>query len=251
MKQLLNPVFQNNFDPGTGAISSFHSQEATIGLRYAYGEKRIPSFDYYLPTPTEYPIFYLKAALGKTWADKYRVNFLRFLGAMTYKKHINRWGNDQFRLEGGWIHAFQNKPLAPSYLLSGNGFRADGLNYYAWGGFLTMKPFDLYSERYISLLYRHDFDRFLWDTKLSKPFLSLAHNLVYGTISFDSRLANPGLRTPVSGYHESGLLVNQLFQKNILHAFNIYINAGLFAHWHSNLSWKKDAVWVIGISAGL
>ena len=147
-------------------------------------------------------------------------------------------------------NSFDDKPFSPSYLLAGNGFRSSGLNYYAWGGFLTMRPYELYSDRYVSFLYKHDFDKFLWQAKISKPYLSLAHNMLYGSIKSENRIANPGITTPVSGYHESGIMINQLLQQNIAHAINIYLNAGEFYHWENQSTWKRNGVWLIGLGVG-
>jgi hypothetical protein len=99
-------------------------------------------------------------------------------------------------------------------------------------------------------LYKHDFDKYLWQSKFSKPFVSIVHNLMYGGISRENKTATTGIMAPVSGYHESGILFNQLLQKNLFHTFYLYLNAGAFYHWTSSFDWNKNRVWVVGISTG-
>jgi hypothetical protein len=208
-------------------------------------------FGYYFPVATKYPIFYLRSAYGYAKAgDDYSARYIRLLGAADFSKHINRWGNDLYRVEAGIIHTFNNDPLSRSFLLASKGFRRSGINYYAWGGFLTLRPFDFYCERYVSFLYKHDFDKYLWRSKISKPFISIAHNMMYGALSPESKAATPTIVAPTSGYHESGILLNQLLQKNLFHVFYIYLNAGAFYHWTPVFEWKKNGLFVVGLSAG-
>ena len=113
-----------------------------------------------------------------------------------------------------------------------------------------MRPYDFYSDKYISMLYKHDFDKYLWQFKYSKPLVSLVHNFMYGGLSQVNKAATIGITSPVSGYHESGVILNQLLQKDLFHTFYLYLNAGAFYHWTSSLTWKNNNVWVVGISTG-
>ena len=250
-KKKLSSLYENNFVFQGKNYKDFDVQEAGIGLRYAYGEKRAPAFGYYFPVITKYPVVYFRSAFGTAKAgNNYSIKYVRALIAVDFRKHLNRWGNDMYRLEGGFIHPLNNDPLSRSFLLASKGFRRSGLNYYAWGGFLTMHPYDYYSDNYVSFLYKHDFDKYLWQLKYSKPFVSIIHNLVYGTISDESKAATANIIAPVSGYHESGILLNQLIQKNFLHTVYIYLNVGALYHWTSSFDWNRNGVFVIGISGG-
>jgi hypothetical protein len=113
-----------------------------------------------------------------------------------------------------------------------------------------MHPYDYYCDRYISFLYKHDFDKYLWRLKFSKPFVSLVHNLMYGNISDETKAATTNIVAPVSGYHESGILLNQLIQKNFFHTIYLYLNVGALYHWTSSFDWNKNGIFVIGISGG-
>ncbi|HEX6192868.1 MAG TPA: hypothetical protein VFZ42_10925, partial [Chitinophagaceae bacterium] len=246
-KQKVTPWPGNIFLP---AQDVFNVREVNLGLRYAYSEKRVPVFGRYFSTPSKYPVFYVRAGMGDIKADAYDVQYIRVLGAITFNKHVNRWGNDVFQLEAGLVHAFDDRPMSTSFLFGAKGFRREGINYFAWGGFLTMNSYDYYSDKYASLLYKHEFDKFLWQTKFSKPFIGLSHNMMYGSLTRANKFANPGTTAPVSGYHESGVMLNQLLQVNFAHVAYIYLNAGAFYHWTSSFNWQKNSVWVMGFSAG-
>jgi hypothetical protein len=251
ISQMIESRYQNNFEFGGKNYQAFDVMEAGLGLRFAYGEKRIPMFGYYFPIETKYPIVYLRSALGSVESGDYSARYARALIGISFDKRLNRWGKDMLRIEAGMIHAFNREPFSRSLLLAAKGFRRSGLNYYAWGGFLTMHPYDYYTDRYFSFMYKHDFDKTLWRTKRSKPYVSLAHNFMYGGLGFESKLANAGITAPVSGFHESGILLNQLLQINLLGAINVYFNGGAFYHWTSSIDWKQNGLFVLGVSAGL
>lgn len=250
MQQDLLSHADNSFQYRSNILRRFDRHETGIGLRYAYGEKRVPLFGYYFPSGTKYPIMYLRSAIGTISATGYLATYVRSVAALSFSKRINRWGLDQWQVEAGYTKVIDDKPLPRSFLLAAKGFKTEGLNYYAWGGFLTMRPYDLYADSYVSVLYKHDFDKHLWNLRFSKPYVSIAHNLLYGQLSRSSRLANPGIVAPASGYHESGIVLNQLLQKNLFNAAYLYVNAGAFYHWTPVFDWKRNGVFVIGISAG-
>jgi hypothetical protein len=245
----LGSLYPTTFEYRGLPVNDFKLNEASLRLRYAYAEKRVPLFGQYLSSGTKYPVFYFLGGLGKIVSGNYKAKFWKLSAALTFDKHIHRWGNDHIKAEAGIIRTKDTVALSKSYLLAGNGFRTNGLNFYAWGGFLTMHPFAFYSDAYISILYKHDIDWFLWEKKFSKPYLSLAHNMLYGSMQSQNKTID--LVAPVNGYHESGIVLNQLIQKNFLHAFYLYLNAGAFYHWSGSYNWKKNGVFVVGISAGL
>lgn len=249
-KQELKSLYENNFEYRGVNLQQFDRVEASVGLRYAYGEIRTPLFGYYVPVGSKYPIFYLRGAVGRAKADGYSNDYLRVLAGISYTKRLNRWGRDTYRFEAGLLHSLNDKPFSRSFLMAAKGFRTEGTNYYAWGGFLTMRPYDFFNDGYLSFLYKHDFDKYFWRLKFSKPFPSIAHNILYGRIRSFNKAANAGIQSPVSGYHESGILLNQLLQMNFFNAAYLYFNAGAFYHWTNQFDWKRNGVFVIGFSAG-
>jgi hypothetical protein len=249
-RQKLTTLYGSNFMYGGNNILHFNKTEAGIGLRYAYGEKRVPFFGYYFPSGTKYPIVYLRSVIGSIDSGDYSNRYIRALAAVTYSARLNRWGKDNFHLEAGFARSFNNRPFPRSFLMAAKGFRSDGLNFYAWGGFITMRPYDFYSDAYVSFLYKHDLEKYFWRLKFSKPFASLAHNMVYGRVDIASKTANTGTVAPSNGYHETGVVLNQLLQMNFVNAAYLYLNVGAFYHWTPVFDWQRNGVFVVGLSMG-
>jgi hypothetical protein len=246
-KTFITPLYTDSFHANTTG-GKFLNQEASLGIRYAYAEKRIPLLDYYTSYETKYPIVYLRAGLGEINSGKYAARYTRLLTAITYNHHINRWGNDNYRVEAGIIQTKDQQPIPLSVLLAGNGIRMKGVNYYRYGGFITMRPYEYFTDKYVSFLYKHDFDRYLWNTKFSKPSISVAHNIVFGNLNSINRKANPGVRSFEKGYHETGLIINHLIRKDLRFAV-ISLSVGIFHHW-SKEPWRKNTVPVFSINFG-
>ena len=244
------PLYGNNFKVAGKSISHFTDKELSIGFRYAYGEKKLPVFDYYEAAGTKYPIGYIKFSKGVIASEGYKAPYTRILAAVTYSHHTIRWGKDNFKVDGGFINSRDSQPVPQSYLLAGNGYNKEGLNYYSPGGFITMKPFDYYSDQYIAFYYKHDFDKFFWNTKWSKPFLTVAHNSIYGSLNNRNEGANAGIRSFGNSYHETGSLLNHLLRLNI-HIADLFLNGGVFYHWNKEDNWKNNHTWAVGISAEL
>ena len=172
---------------------------------------------------TKFPILYLQIASGQLTSGSYTTNYTRVLAAVDYKVHINRWGQDNIRLLGGMIQGENDNALPRSLLLAGNGYRFNSeYQLYAWGGFMTMLPFSYFSNQFASVFYRHDFDRYFYNHKYSKPSLSIAHNLTYGSLSTKSAAADAGsystnkrlsrIRFDYQQYHPPQLSEHSLFQ---------------------------------------
>jgi hypothetical protein len=246
-RQEIKPL-DYRFEYAGKQLSMFESRQASIGFRFAFNEKRIPFFEYYLPVSNDkYPILYFRMGSGMVKAEDYKTGFVNALAAISYRKQTHRWGKDNFQLEAGITRTNGQEPLPKSFLFAGNGFRrSNQANYYTWGGFPTMKPFEFYSDRYISLLYKHDFEKYFWDLKWSKPFLSLAHNMIFGSLHSQTKLANGGLRSYGNGYHESGFLINRIVKMNIKIS-DLNFNTGVFYHWTADWN-RRNAVWVVGVS---
>jgi hypothetical protein len=114
---------------------------------------------------------------------------------------------------------------------------------------MTMLPFTYFSDKFGSVLYRHDFDRYFYKHKYSKPSLSIAHNMLYGSLSARSALADGNINTPVNGYHESGIIINNIVRLNYLNIAHFNINVGGFYHWaNAPFNWKNNGRFVIGTS---
>lgn len=251
-KQQITNLYASNFNWQGNSISAFDVKEATLGLRYAHGEKRVPVMGYYLPdqtVPLRYPIFYLSASWGKVSAGAYQAEYWRGLVGVTYRRHSNRWGNDEWRLLAGGLLVKNDVPLPQSLLLAGNGLKRKGINFYVPGAFITLGQSDVYGSHFASLHYLHRFDKYLWKAKFSQPFISFGHNILKSNLSKVDKQATAGIASIDKAYHESGLMLNQLLQKGLGNLFTVYFNVGAFYHWAPVFNWSQSGVWVVGLGA--
>ena len=251
-QQELIPQYSYTFsEPGNNM--RFDVREASIGLRFAYAEKRTPLSGYYLPQFNPgYPVLYMRVSGGTIGSGLYETEYYRALLGLTYNTHINRWGSDKFRVQGGMIKTLDDKALPRSFLLAGGGFRTtDDFQWQAWGGFVTMFPYQFFSDKYASLMYVHDFDRRLYKTKFSNPFVSVAHNVLWGQLNTVNETANAGIQAPDEFYHESGLILNHLYKFNYFNFAYLAFNVGAYYHWAPTFDWKKNGRIVFGIAFDL
>lgn len=250
--QELRPRYDYFFNTENSRNKRYDLKEGTINLRYAYAEKRTPLFDMYLPLETKYPILYLRLSAGNITSGSYTADYGKALASITYRIRINRWGHENLRVDAGMVRTVDNKPLPRSFLLAGNGFRIDGkVQLYAMGGLLTLLPYTYFSDKFVSLLYRHDFDRSFYENKYSKPYLSLAHNVLWGSLNTENKFANNGIETPDNAYQESGIMLNQLLRIEYLNIAYINLNAGVYYHWAPAFDLGKNGRFVVGLSANL
>jgi hypothetical protein len=252
-RQNITNLYNSGFAWQGKSIRQFTAQEATLGLRHAYGEKRVPVFGHYMPdnsVPLRYPVLYASFTVGRASAQGYATDYARLLAGLVYERHTKRWGRDEWRLMAGGIATRGgNSALPRSFLMAGNGLRRSGGNFYLPGGYMTMFQNEFYGNRFVSLYYLHSFDKYLWKNKYSQPFVSIAHNLLYSGMNSANKQANPDIKAAVSGYHETGLVLNQLVQFGLFNLFTVHVNTGLYAHWTPGFEWGQHTVWVTGIGA--
>lgn len=245
----LQPQYSYTFDAPGIVSNQFNTEEGGVKLRYAYRERRAPILSQYYPLPTKYPILYINAGYGRINSYGYGTIYQKVVAAVTYNVHVNRWGTDRFRGEAGILNTSDNKPLPRSMLLASNGYkRSKFYQLYIYGGIMTMYPFAYFSDRYASLLYRHDFDRILYKLKFSSPYISIAHNMIYGSLNSVNASTNKLSSIPATGYHETGLILNRLLRINYVNIAYFDLNFGGFYHWNNTFDLQKNGTLVIGAS---
>jgi hypothetical protein len=101
---------------------------------------------------------------------------------------------------------------------------------------MTIFPYEFYSDQFINVLYRHDFDWKLYklETKeatiSSAPNLCLQYNMLYGSLQNAQAQEQVAFKVPQQPYHEAGLLANNLVRVRYLNLYYLTINIGYFYH---------------------
>lgn len=236
-----------------GSFNRFDVREASLSLRYAPGEKRSPSFGLYRPVfNPAIPKFYLKIATGNIRSGKdYSSDYLQAIAAVRWTKHVNRIGRESFLLTSGVLLGSEDLPISKTF--AGKGYLNPDYPIYSFGGFATMRPYEYYSDRFVSFNWKHDFDWKLYNLAgWSRPYISLAHSLLYGEMKKPGVHREIDFAVPDNTYHESGVMLNDLLKLSYYNLAYINIHGGYFYHWASSgFDLKMNGNFVFALSFGL
>ncbi|MEO6405380.1 MAG: DUF5686 family protein, partial [Ferruginibacter sp.] len=225
----VQPQYNYAFTSGNKLFRSFSIIEASVNLRYAFGETSAPFLGKYYSNDTKYPVIYGRMIRGKI--TNANINYTQAIGAITFTKNINRIGKERFLLSGGISLNRQSLPI--SKLFAGNGFLAEGSFIYAFGVMETMLPYQFYADRFINFYWLHQFNQPLFRTIINSdlsvtPKPAIAYNFLYGTLLNSSVHQGIIFSVPGKGYHEIGFILNSLLRFKLFGLFYAGLNAGYF-----------------------
>lgn len=239
--------------------SLFGAREASLGWRYAYARRTVPFMGRYYTLGSRYPMWYGKVTTGELTAGITTTNYIQAVTALTWQKHINRLGNERIMVQAGKV--WSNGTLPLSKLFAGNGYKYDAgsfLSIYAFGGLMTMYPYEYYTDEYVQVCYRHEFDWKLFKVESAKskfstaPNIGLQYNLLYGTLSNRASHRNVAIGIPYQGYHEVGLMLcNLLRVRRSGNMFYSTLNVGYFYNPTPTIDLQQNGKLVFGVSAEL
>lgn len=255
-REKISPQYSYAFHTEGADYTSYTAREGSVKLRYAYAERSAPAFGIYYRTGTKYPVCYLRFTGGLLDYGTQQAKYLQALGAVTWHKHINRIGFEHILLEGGISRS--DKPLPLSKMFAGNGFRyGQDISLYAFGGMLTMYPYDYYSDAFVSLIWRHDFDWRLFRADIREaglgcdPYLSIGYNMLVGSMQDPEVHKYVSFTVPRNAYHETGLMLNDLLRYRYLNLYYLTFNIGYYYHWTPVLDLSNNGRLVFGLGVEL
>ncbi len=258
-RQLITPLYQyallgHGIDHGT-----FNADEGTLTLRYAYAERTAPFFGSYYSLGSKYPVWYAKLTYGNLTSNvDLQTPYLQAITAVAWHKHINRIGYEHILAEAG--KSWSNEPLPLGKLFAGNGYNynsTSALSIYTFGGIMTMLPYECYTDQFVSLIYRHDFDWKLYKVQIpatkfsSAPNICLQYNMLYGTLAHPEAQQYVYFTVPTHGYHEAGLLLNNLLRLRYGNVYYLTVNYGYFYHITPSFDASKNGRMVLGLGVEL
>ena len=252
-QQYIDPRYTYALVNGSEAHNTFSTQELSLNFRYAFAERTAPYFGRYYPVTGKYPVWYGKVTTGNLTSGSASVPYTQLVSAILWHKHIDRIGYEHFLVEGGVSWSNGNLPLGK--LFAGNGYRydqgsANTASLYTFGGFMTMFPYEYYTDRFVSFVFRHDFDWRLYKVQIpasklsSAPFIGLQYNLLYGTLQHPEAQLHTAFSVPNNAYNEVGMLLNNILRVNYLNLYYFTLNTGYFYH----ITDKGAGKFVIGVS---
>ncbi len=265
--QIIEPQYKYALLQDGIKYTTFTADEASLTFRYAYAERTAPFFGSYYSLGSKYPIWYGKITSGNiasspadqaSSARSMQTQYTQVVTALAWHKHINRFGYEHFLAEAG--KSWSNGALPLSKLFVGNGYNYDSksfLSIYTFGGLMTMLPYQYYTDQFVNLIYRHDFDWKLYKiedkgTKFSSaPNICLQYNMLYGTLSHPEQQQYVNFSVPANGYQEAGLLLNNVIRVVYANLYYVTINAGYFYHVTPTFDASKNGRMVLGLGVEL
>ncbi len=251
-REEIQPEYDYAFNSGNKLYRSFSINEASLNFRYAFGETSSPFLGRYYSSNTKYPVFYSRIITGRI--TNANINYTQIIAAINWVKNINRIGNERFLLLGGISFSRQSLPL--SKLFAGNGFFGQGTAVYAFGAMETMRPYQFYSDRFINFYWLHKFNRLLFRAPLSKrltmaPKPAIAYNVLYGTLADPAVHYNVIFSVPDRGYHEAGLMLNNVSRYKIFGLYYATLNIAYFHNFPNANSYPDQGRFVYGVRVEL
>ncbi|MBA2248745.1 MAG: carboxypeptidase-like regulatory domain-containing protein [Chitinophagaceae bacterium] len=251
-KEEIHPQYNYAFVNGGKVYRSFSIGEASLNMRYAFGETSAPFFGKYYSNGTGYPVLYSRIITGKI--TNANIDYTQAIAAISWSKNINRFGKEQFLLSGGI--SYSREPLPLSKLFAGNGFFKQGISVYAFGAMETILPYQFYSDRFINFYWLHQFNRSIfrlpvtdWLTIAPKP--AIAYNVLYGSLKNSTVHQNVIFSVPGKSYHEGALMLNSVLRFKILGLYDATLNIGYFHHLPFKTGYPGQDCLVYGIGVEL
>ncbi|WP_161499403.1 DUF5686 family protein [Flavipsychrobacter stenotrophus] len=252
-QQDIVPKYAYAFEHNGVDYTAFKANELSLSFRYAFAERTAPFFGRYYTLGSKYPIVYGKITAGNLQGVGTDIPYTQIAAAISWQKHLNRIGNERFLVSAGKL--FSNDQLPLGKLFAGNGYRYDqngGLSVYSFGGMLTMYPYDYYTDQFVNVIWRHDFDSKLYKFTVpgssfsSAPYIALQYNMLYGTLQHRETQKFVAFGVPDNAYHEAGILLNNLVKLKYLNLYYFSFNAGYFYHFTPVTDLNKNGKIVLG-----
>lgn len=238
-QQTIIPQYAYALWDGDSLYSRFNANEIALSFRYAYAERTAPLFGLYYSLGSKYPVWYGKVTNGLLQTGNRDIAYTQVLTAVSWQKHINRIGNEHFFVEAG--KSWSDHTLPMSKLFAGNGYKYDAkgnldASIYAFGGLMTIYPYEYYSDAFVSCIFRHDFDWKLYKLQSrnsvfsSAPNVCLQYDMLYGKLANMAAQKFAAFSVPDNAYHEGGVVLNSLLRMRYFNVAYITLNVGYFYH---------------------
>ncbi len=207
--------------------SSFTNTEIAIGLRFVKGESftKIGRAKIQNRLPTTQILLQISKGLQDIWEGDFDYTKAAFEINHTFN---SKWLGQTFvQLDAGQI--WGNLPY--SYLFNTKASARDrNSNIYIPNTFQTVGLYEFASSQSASLFLQHDFGNLLFKPKniLIRPSFLFLQGISFGKLQNTSNHKNIVFQTPNKGLFESGMMVKNVYRKNVNNLFYLGLGGGLF-----------------------
>ena len=217
-----------DYSYGPSALNSsnqFAFSEIGFQFRYAYKEKYLQVLNNKYTLGSHYPIFLFNFIQGtKLWDGDYE--YTKYEAKVTKSFQVKPLGETKLAVVGGLVDG--KTPLSKLY--NGHG-SYQAFSFETENSFGTMRLGEFYSDRFLSVFFKHNFGNVLFRYKKFKPEFALVNNFGIGKLSENSyhQTAEP-LQSIEKGYYECGLLINNILNQSFLgYGVGVFYRYGPYA----------------------
>lgn len=204
----------DNYLYGPSVLNSsnqFVFSEIGIQFRYAYKEKYLSILNNKYTLGTNYPIFLFNVTQGTKLLDG-EYEYTRYEAKVTKSFQVKNLGKSKLAVVGGLVDG--NIPISKLY--SGHG-SYQPFSFETENSFGTMRLGEFYSDRFLSVFFKHNFGNALIRYKKFRPEFALVNNFGIGEFSKNTyHQTTEPIQSIEKGYYECGLLINNILNQSFL-----------------------------------
>jgi hypothetical protein len=195
-----------NNQPG---IRSYRFSEASVRLRFAYGETLINTPLRVVRLPSRYPVFYLNISKGFDDVLKGELDYLKMEARLDLNYSIPLWGKQTWIAEAGWSN-HDNLPWPLIYTA-----KAGNRNFYLASPFSfgTMGMNEFAANKFAAIFFQHNFESLLYRSPFYQPELVLIANAGFGWLQSPENHIFMQAKSWDKGYYEAGIAINKILPK--------------------------------------
>lgn len=189
---------------------SFRTGEIGIKMKYSYKEKFMQTVFGKYSLGSKFPVVFVNVTRGsKLWGGDF--NYWKYETKITTDINFKLLGKSTLSIYGGLVDA--SLPLSLNYNGYGNygSFSVDAAN-----SFATMRMNEFYSDRFVSLFFRHNFGKLLFKAGKFRPEISVCHNMGVGSFNKTNQHYGYPFNTLEKGYYESGIVFGNLLHQSLI-----------------------------------
>jgi hypothetical protein len=194
----------------TVSSSDFSFTEASLTMRYAFGEKLMNNSGSTISLGTNFPIVQFAAVHGFNNLLQGQYEYNRFdlkISKSLFTKYI---GTSSFTFQAGLID--RDIPYVNLYNAKAS-YRP--FTFYSPGSFATMRMDEFTADRFASVFISHNFGKLLFRSKHFNPEPELLTNLGIGSLSHPENHIREGIKGYEKGYFESGVAINKILRLGV------------------------------------
>lgn len=242
-----SPQYTYTYQADDGAqVTDYTNTDITVNLRYAFKEKLVSSMGQRISMGTKYPTLSLTYTRGLNDVLSGMFTYNKFEARIEESTQFRNFGESKIRIDAGLI----DHPLPYGILFTGEGSYVRRWSILIKNSFMTARPYEFLSDRYVHVHYTHDFGTYLFHVGNWRPSVSIYQNMGWGSLSNPEYQQGIDFKTKEKGLYESGLQLGNLLKFRYLNVGYMGFGAGAFVRYgpYATGRFADDAVFTFSMT---